>query len=207
MNSGRSASTECLGDSEKDAILELYRQTNADRKDFTDRQWETLRYVLTIFSGLMALSVGLLTVYIQPTIVSVPKYASETLRIGEISVPLLKLLIIFVLVFNLLMVCLCHLNLRREYKRAIEKIAQMKKIETYLGLWKTVPNHKRLFPNNNYIILDRHFGRDCKNTDQQWVESKMTWRPGSETALKNFNNLFYLYVVSIFVLLVLTALR
>jgi hypothetical protein len=126
-----------MSDSELNRLWELLQLHNTNRIDYNDRKWETIK----LFHGAYAL---LLTAGIAATITAK--------RFGVAGDPLVIIFISAAPILMLVMACFGTLNLLRESELLCIEEYQMFKLAKLLGLDQEVPDEKRFFKKDAWLL-------------------------------------------------------
>jgi len=162
----------------KEALVESYRHAEARRTDLVDRVWETAKFFTTIFSALL----------------------TATITLTTLRLPAVKFAVVFLPVLMLGAIIIGLLNLRREYKRFLEAIVWLKKIEKYLGLYDEVNEDKRYFKEEKHLFPERFIEPNFK-CSKQFINDGMSLRKHKDTIHFHFTCLFLFYILISFLLL------
>jgi hypothetical protein len=144
------------------------------RKEYGDRIWRTVEYFTVVLSAILSISIGLFI---------------ELSKISNMSNGYDFLFMFFAL--GIFVCVTAWFNVRREYERQLEAIAEIGKTQWYLGLaTKVVPEQQRMFKKDQHILLERY----TKNTfakDEEWVKDKMKVWKNKQAALIWFGIVFW----------------
>ena len=176
---------------EDEKIIQLYKEMNEDRKDFSNREWETVKYITTIFAVLLTANITIITYFF-------PNYQ------GLWMFSFLPIFMFIISYYGLQ-------NYRREYARLFERVATLMKIEEKIGFHKKRGNQntRKVLKCDDYY-LSKDFvecGRNFDNTKEfvhEMIENPPVGRYGNSYVL--FRRMFILYMlisISLFGLLLL----
>lgn len=144
------------------------------RREYGDRIWRTVEYFTIVLSAILSVSVGL---FIQ------------LLTISNMNNGYGLLMILFAL--GIFVSITAWFNVRREYERQLEAIAEIGKAQWYLGLaTNIVPEQKRRFKKDEHIILER-YTQNTFERDEEWVRDKMKIWKNKQGALIWFGIVFW----------------
>jgi len=146
------------------------------RREYGERIWRTVEYFTVVLAAILSVSVGLLI------------DLSKTSNVGNGYDVL-----IFLFVAGIFVSVTAWFNVRREYERQLEAIAERGKVEWYLGLaTNIVPKGLRMFSKDNHIILER-YTENTFATDEEWVKDKMRIWKYRQAALIWFGLVFWFF--------------
>lgn len=135
----------------RDKLINFYHEFNSNRIDYNTRKWETVKFFTSLYTALITATVAIST------------------NINPDSKSLLYILPISAIIVSYF----GGKNLERESELLFKQEVSMFKIEKYLGLHDEIPEDKRLFRCDPYLIPQKH--RDTLNsvTADNWVNVKM----------------------------------
>ena len=173
-------------------LLDLYKEMNADRRDFSDREWQTVKFITTLFGILLAATVTIITY----------------LRNDQQILWLFSFLPIYMFIISYYGLD----NYRREYARLFERVASLMKIEEKVGFHIERDNKKLrkvLKCDDYYLSKDFvEYGRNFDNTKEfvrEMIENPPKGRYGNSYVI--FRRMFILYMsISILLLIVMLSL-
>ena len=172
----------------------MFKEIKKDKRDFSDRQWETIKFFTYIF-------IALLTAYI--TLITLIGLENSN-----------KILILsFIPVTMIIFSFLGWLNFRRESARLFETIATIKKIEKKLNFLNKRDNKKdenqeddlKVLEDDKYYLSDRMVNLNPEiNNTKKFIKEMMEkgiWTSDFGNVYSCFKWIFTAYVVLAFLLL------
>jgi len=137
-------------------VRELYGHAEERRGLQISRIWETMKFTTTIIFGLFTATLTLLNYFPSSALMLLPIFA------------------IVLTVFSLL-------NIRRQYRRFLEIITWINKIERYLGLYESIKEkggndkNKKHFEKENHLVPER-FLKESKGYERgkDFIDAKLT---------------------------------
>jgi hypothetical protein len=181
MTTDETQSKDIFGD--RESMLKVWIDERRSRDFNASLMWENLKF----FSGLISAIITVDTFFLKFTLDGSmgSKYTSE-LTFFSIVLPILVLVL-----------SLCGRNdLRRRWKRTLEAIAHLSKLENLLGLDKSVKEKVHVLAKDNYLF--QRFSKSTKNIDS---EKDYIYREMNEdnmyTSMKNVYNVLITIGVSL----------
>ena len=162
-----------------EALVESYRHAEARRTDLIDRVWETAKFFTTILSALM----------------------TATITLTALKVPTVRFAVVFLPVLMFIVTVIGLLNLRREYRRFLEAVVWLKKIEKYLGLHNEVDKDKRYFKEEKHLLPERYV-KSSFESSKDFINDGMSLCRHKDTIHFWFTCLFLFYILISFFLLI-----
>ena len=152
----------------------LLRIAEERRREYGERIWRTVEYFTVVLSAILSVSIGLFV---------------ELSKISNVSESYDFLIILFAL--GIFVSITAWFNVRREYERQLEAIAEIGKVQWYLGLaTNVVPEERRMFKQDQHILLER-YAKNSFTKDEEWVKDKMKIWKNRQAALIWFGIVFW----------------
>ena len=165
---------------EDERLMKLYKEMNADRKDFSDREWETVKFITSLFGIFLAATITIIT-YLYPNYEILWIFSFLPIFMFGISYYGLR-------------------NFKRECARLFERIATLMKIEEQIGFHKErveYKNRKVLKCDDYYLPTEFvNSGKKYKCTEEfvrKMIEDPPKHRYGNSYVM--FRRLFILYMI------------
>ena len=172
---------------DKDTLLILYGQVSENARYVVDKIWTNVRFFATLTSALITLTVMIM--------ISMMKG-----QVGIIPAPI-RLVLIFIPLINIALSILGIKNLAREYKRFLDWIAALSKIQEKLGLYERT--RFRTFQKDKYILPER-FSQHAYSSTEDFIEAMMK---SKSSIYYYFKILHWIYVtISVFLAIVILIL-
>jgi len=161
-------------------LLQFREQLELMREDYNEREWETLKFFTTMFSGLVSLTV--LVEYI-PEITK----GTTVIKTGLLAVPVLALCTSLI----------GFANFRREYYRLMETVSMIMRIDKKLGFYA-----RDYFPTRWKTDYE-----EFEKSEEEWLKNKMkikltSFMRGKASFMTVASTLFIAYIAISFLLLV-----
>lgn len=166
---------------EKEDLVKLYKEINIDIRDFSDREWETVKFFTTIFTALLAAYITITAYLISSALIE---------RIWMIS--------IIIPPFMIIISVMGWRNFKRECARLFERIATKAKIEEKIG-FHHVRDKNRIILKCDEYYLPKSFvkGFDKFDKTKEFVDDMLKRssvdRHGNSYSI--FKWIFILYVL------------
>jgi len=113
----------------------LYQELMNERRLYTDKLWETVKFFTTIYTAILSITIILI----------VNLYDRSLTFVEVIPISLFPIVSIFISYIG-------WKNFRREQARYYETIATLKKVEKPLGLFKIKKYSDRIFKKDKYLL-------------------------------------------------------
>jgi hypothetical protein len=161
---------------DNDLVKSLLEIAEERRREYGERIWRTVEYFTVVLAAILSVSIGLFI---------------DLSKTGNVSNAYDVL--IFLFVAGIFVSVTAWFNVRREYERQLEAIAEKGKVEWYLGLaTNVVPKGLRMFSKDDHIILER-YAKNTFATDKEWVKDKMRIWKNRQAALIWFGLVFWFF--------------
>jgi len=141
-------------------LLTLYTEVSSNAKYVVERIWANARFFSTATSALLAVTVA--------SIASIETAGMQAMKNPAITA-LLCLLPAMVVAMSMIGVC----NLRREYKRFLDWVTVIDKLQEKLGLYKRTQFRK--YTHDKYLLPER-FAESSVQSARQFVENALQRR-------------------------------
>jgi len=159
------------------AVLELYKHADQRRGLMISRIYETMKLTTTIFLGLFTATV---------TILGFLKFWMAVI------LPFLAILI----------VAWSWRNIRRQYRRFLEVITWISKVEKYLELYMEIEDGKKCyFVDEKHLVPERFLKSSKFKTGSDFIETESRWC--NDTMYGHFAKLYIIYIVLAIILILL----
>ena len=171
-------------------FMKLFEEYEKDRRDFSNREWETIKFFTTIFAVLL----------------------TATITIIRLLFPNFQGLYMFVFlpIFMLIISYIGLQNFKREYARSFERIATLMKIEEKVGFHDKRDKKQKLILKCDEYYLSKDFveaGSKYDNT-KEFVDEMIMNPPRGRygNTFKIFRKLFIAYIFISIIMLALMLL-
>ena len=160
----------------RDALMQLRASLESNAKFVVDKIWANVKFFTTITSALLTTSLAL--------------YGSEHLiKLSGLDQNLRSLVFAFIPVIVIMISFIGIKNLRREYRRFLEWIAAIQKIQELMGLH--VELKTKIFPEDKYLFPKQFLDMSYKDSIE-FVESGLKKK---DTLYRYFKILHGSYIV------------
>jgi hypothetical protein len=175
-----------------DYLLKLFEEYDEDRRDFSDREWETIKFFTTVFAALLTATIAIIKLLFQ-------NYEGLWMFI---PLPFFMFVISYIGLRNF----------KRECARLFERVATLMKIEEKIGFHDKRNNRRRLVLKCDEYYLSKSFieiGKKYDNTKEfvdEMIKNPPEGRYGN--TYKIFKILFIAYMgISIFMIIIMILLN
>lgn len=172
--------------------LELYKKTNAERKIFAEKAWETIKIHIVLLSSLISITIGTLAV----------THTSEIFLtlLDEKMKFLLNASLLILPIIMLRIIRTARLNFKRECKRMYEQISIIMKLEEKMGFLEERTENKQFKDDKGYFPK-RYY--DKWDNSEKFVKDMMKRK---DTIYRNMRQIFSIFEIISYVLISLVVL-
>lgn len=163
---------------------------------------ETIKYFTTIFSSLTTAAIAAKILVLH---YGIERYIHCIIGTYQLSINLVNVMIASIEIIALIAVIIGLKDITRIYKVDLENNTILNKIRFCLGLYDEIAKERRFYEEDPYIFPTRFTKRDWKSSED-FVQEMMNWRKREyplSTALGLFSVLFYIYIFSSMVLVII----
>ena len=163
---------------------------------------ETIKYFTTIYSSLTTAAIAAKILVLN---YGIEKYFHY--RIGEylLKVNIVNIMVASIEIIALIAVTVGLMDIKRVYERDLENNVALNKVRFYLGLYDEIAEEKRFYKKDPSIFPKRYLSRKW-NSSEDFIQEMMNWRKRKHplsTVIGLFSALFYVYILSAIVLVII----
>ncbi len=172
-------------------LLKLFEEYEKDRRDFSNREWETIKFTTTVFGVFLTATITII-IYLYPT---------HDILWMFVVLPIFMLAVTFV----------GYIDYKREYSRLFERVATLIKIEEKVGFHDERDTNRKVLLKDNFYLSDDFIDIGKKyDTTKDFIKGviKDESKKRGGNSLRNMRIMFSLYaLISIILILVLITLN
>ena len=174
--------------------LPLYAEIINERRYYTNKAWETIKFFTTIYTALLSF-----TILIVMNIYDKNPPIDIYIVIIVISLPVNAMLLSFI----------GWWNFKRENSRAYETMATLKKVEKLIGLHEEINEEDRYFKKDKYLLPNYFVEEKNEKVKSEDTKYFIDWMFKKETKSEygtfysTFTNVFIIYFIIALLLVIL----